>query len=260
MNPPTASNRVYHSSTEGTAKQEAPSRRGQRRCFTNQISRRERGVYNPGRRQKTVRVSTLLAPWPSISESFPSRREYDRTLGSPFHAPQGQPGQHPQATTSRPSQQPGFRHVWPNHHRNRTHDPMSSHPNATRYDYLYEHARAGGHTHPRSQSRTQTGSRADPFLHPFVQRATGHRRSEPGATSQESNTRPDFRQSGFQNAGSAHWTPSGGMARHPSAANSRSSEDEAAAESGVMRALGASGLVGVIMLVTAIMSNSKRTS
>ena len=50
------------------------------------------------------------------------------------------------------------------------------------------------------------------------------------------------------------------MARHPSAANSRSSEDEAAAESGVMRALGASGLVGVIMLVAAIMSNSKRTS
>lgn len=93
-----------------------------------------------------------------------------------------------------------------------------------------------------------------------MQRATGHRPSGSGATSQSSNAQPSFRQGGFQNAGSPPWTPSSGEARRTSSTNHQPTQDEAAAESGVMRALGASGLVGVIMLVAAIVGNSKRTS
>lgn len=53
---------------------------------------------------------------------------------------------------------------------------------------------------------------------------------------------------------------SSGEGRRTSAANGRPTQDEAAAESGVMRALGASGLVGVIILVATVMGDPKRTS
>jgi curved DNA-binding protein CbpA len=181
------------------------------------------------------------------------RREYDRSFSSSFQTFHT-PGQHPQATTTRPSQQPGFKHFWPNHPSNRARDP-----NAARHDHLYEHARASNHTHRRPQSGSQasyTASRTDPFSSPFVQRATGHRPSGSGATSQSSNTRPNPQQDGFQSAGSSPWM---GEGRRTFSAKGRPTKDEAAAESGVMRALGASGLVGVIILIAALGGNSKRT-
>ncbi|KAH0834762.1 hypothetical protein J3R83DRAFT_10358 [Lanmaoa asiatica] len=204
----------------------------------------------------------------AVSEAYATlgddrkRREYDRSLGSPFHAFHT-PGQHPQETTTRPSQQPGFKHFWPNHPRNRTRDPMGSHPHAASHDHLYGHARTSNYAHRRPESGSQasyTGSRMDPFSNPSVQRATGHRRAGPGAASQSSNAQPNYQQGGFQSPGSTPWTASSGEGRRSSAANGRPTQDEAAAESGVMRALGASGLVGVIMLVAAIGSNSKPTS
>lgn len=188
-----------------------------------------------------------------------SRREYDRSLGSPFSAVHS-PGQHPQATTTRPSQQPGFKHFWPNHPRNR--DPMGSHPHVGRHDH-YEYTRASNHMHHHPQSGSQashTGSRTDPFSNPFVQRATGHRRSGPGAASQSHSTGSSSQQGGFESARATPWTASSGMGRHSSAANGHPTQDEAAAESWMMRALGASGIVGIIMLVAAIGGNSKRTS
>ncbi|KAG8216389.1 hypothetical protein J3R82DRAFT_6493 [Butyriboletus roseoflavus] len=188
-----------------------------------------------------------------------SRREYDRSLGSPFHTL----GQHPQATTTRPSQQSGFKHVWPNHPRNRTREPMSGYPNAARHDHLYEHAHARNHMYHRPQSESResyTGSHKDPFSNPVVQRATGYRRSGPGAASQSSSTQPNFQRDGFQSPRPTPWTASSGEGRRRSAANGHPTPDEAAAESGVMRALGASGLVGVIMLVATMGGNSKRTS
>jgi len=185
-----------------------------------------------------------------------SRREYDRSFG-PSHTP----GQHPQATTTRPSQQPGSKHYWPKHPRNR--DPMGSHPYAASYDHPYEHARTNNHRHHRPQSGPQasyTGSRTDPFSNPFVQRATGHRRSGSGAASQSSDTQPNFDQRGFQSPGPTSWMASSGEGRRTSTANGRPTQDEAAAESGVMRALGASGLVGVIILVATVIGDPKRTS
>ncbi|KAF8551406.1 DnaJ-domain-containing protein [Imleria badia] len=187
------------------------------------------------------------------------RREYDRFVDASSQASPA-PGQHPQATTTRPSQQPGFKHFWPNHPRNHTRDPMGGHPNAPRYDHVYEHARASNHRPQSGSQASHTASRTNPFSNPFVQKATGHRPSGSGATSQSSNAQANFRQSGFQSAGSTPWTASGGEARRTSAANRNTMQDEAAAESGVMRALGASGLVGVIMLVAAIVGNSKQTS
>ncbi|KAF8434605.1 hypothetical protein L210DRAFT_3649100 [Boletus edulis BED1] len=180
-----------------------------------------------------------------------SRRKYHRAFGSSFQT-YHTPGQHPQATTTRPSQQHSFKHVWPNHPRNRTRDPMGSYPNAARYDHLHEHARA-----------SNSGSRIDPFMSPLVQRVTGRRRAESAFASQSDSTPPHFRQGGFQSASSVPpWTGSGSEGRRTSAADGRPTRDEAAAESWVMRALGASGLVGVIMLIAAIMGqgNAKRTS
>lgn len=164
-----------------------------------------------------------------------SSREYDRSLGSPFRA-HHTPGQHPQATTTRASQQHGFNHPWPTHPRARPRDP-----HAARHDNLHEHP----------------GSRPDPFTNPFVQRSTGYRRSTtPGAapSSHPSNARTNSQPGGFQNAGHSSWTAE---TRRSSTSDGRPTQDQAAAESGVMRALGASGLVGVIMLVTAIACNSR---
>ena len=141
---------------------------------------------------------------------------------------------------------------------------MGSHPNGARYDNHHQHPRGTSNynnTHNRPQSGSQssyTGS--DPFSNPFVQRATGHRRAGTGATSQSNDLPPNFQQDGFQSAGSTPWPSSSGEPRHTPAADSRPTQDEAAAESGVIRALGASGLVGVIMLVAAVVGNSKRTS
>ncbi|KAG9311797.1 hypothetical protein JVU11DRAFT_8044 [Chiua virens] len=165
------------------------------------------------------------------------RREYDRSLGSPFHASHSQ-GHHPQATTTRPSHQPGFKHFWPNHPGNRTRDP-GSHP---RHDRP-----ADAHT--------------DPFLNPSVQKATGFRRTRPSTASQSSYVPPNSQ------GGYAAWTASrshgSGMSEgrgHTVDNHDRPTQDEAAAQSGVLRALGASGLVGVIMLIAAIGGNSKWTS
>lgn len=178
---------------------------------------------------------------PCLPFTFPSltlpSREYDRSLGSPFHA-HHTPGQHPQATTTRNPQQHGFNHPWPTHPRAR---PRDHH--AAGHDNLHEHP----------------GSRPDPFTNPFVQKSTGYCRSAPGATpsSHSSNARTNSQPGGFQNAGHSSWTASSAETRRPSTSDGRPTQDQAAAESGVMRALGASGLVGVIMLVTAIACNSR---
>ncbi|KAF8122558.1 DnaJ domain-containing protein, partial [Boletus edulis] len=114
-----------------------------------------------------VKDNTSETKFHAVSEAYAvlcddrKRREYDRTFDSSYKA-YHTPGQHPQATTTRPSQQHSFKHVWPNHPRNRTRDSMGSYPNAARYDHLHEHARA-----------SNSGSRIDPFMNPLVQRATG---------------------------------------------------------------------------------------
>lgn len=139
---------------------------------------------------------------------------------------------------------------------------MGGYPHAARHDHFYEHARARNHMHDHPQSGSHgsyTGSSTDPFSSPFVQNATGYRRSESGATSRSSSTQPNFQRGGFQSPRSTPWTTSSGEGRRSSAADGHPTPDEAAAESGVMRALGASGLVGVIILVATIGGNSKRT-
>lgn len=235
----------------GPAEQKVPSGHRQGQRVANQVPCRERGVRDTRGRQKTVRPSTSPFFGCSSTRLLFSRREYDRSLGSPFRAPHA-PGQHPQATATRPSQQAGSKHFWPN----RTREPTSGHPRA-HPDHLYERA-----THPRAGSQasyTGSGSGTDPFSSPFVQRATGHRRSDP-TSGPWTSARSQYPQGGFQSAGAPPWTQSSGNGRRSSTADGRPTQDEAAAESGVMRALGASGLVGVIILVAAIGGNSRRTS
>ncbi|KAF9226278.1 DnaJ-domain-containing protein [Gyrodon lividus] len=194
------------------------------------------------------------------------RREYDRTFGSSSHSP----GQHPQATTTRPSQQPGSKHFWPNHPRNRPRDPTGGHPNAPRHNHPYEHARAGKYMFYRPPPGAQTSyiwSHKDPFSSPFVQRATGQasaRPSESGSSSssgsasgsQSSSTQHSSSSSGAQRGSfqSTTFKPreaTSGVGRQSSENTGPPTQEEVAAESGVLRALGASGLVGFIMLVAA---------
>ncbi|KAI9568064.1 DnaJ domain-containing protein [Boletus coccyginus] len=131
-----------------------------------------------------ARDNASRAKFHAVSEAYAilgddrKRREYDRSFG-PGHTLRGQ---HPQATTTRPSQQPGSKHFWPKHPRNR--DPMGSHPYSASHDHPYEHTRTNNHRHHRPQSGPE--------------RATGHRRSGSGAASQSSNTQPNFDQRGFR--------------------------------------------------------------
>jgi hypothetical protein len=193
----------------------------------------------------------------SISLASPSR-EYDRTFVSSSHSL----GLHPQATTTRPSQQPGFKNFWPNHPRNRSRDPTGGHAHAPGHNHPYEHARAGKHMFYRPPSggpTSHTWSHKDPFSSPFVQRATGSRSGSgsssgpsPGpASGPRSNSAP---QSGNGNAkrGGMPREASSGVGRQSSETTGRPTQEEVAAESGALRALGASGLVGIIMLIAAV--------
>ncbi|KAF8840076.1 DnaJ-domain-containing protein [Paxillus ammoniavirescens] len=197
------------------------------------------------------------------------RREYDRTFSSSSHSL----GLHPQATTTRPSQQPGFRNFWPNHPRNRPHDPTGGHAHAPRHNHPYEHARAGKYMFYRPPPGAQTShtwSHKDPFSSPFVQRATGqasaHHPSGTGSGSgsgSSSGPSPGFAsgprsnsapQSGNGDAkrGGMPREASSEVGRQSSETTGRPTQEEVAAESGALRALGASGLVGVIMLIAAV--------
>ncbi|KIK80458.1 hypothetical protein PAXRUDRAFT_833515 [Paxillus rubicundulus Ve08.2h10] len=170
------------------------------------------------------------------------RREYDRT----FTSSSPSSGLHTQATTTRPSQQPGFKNFWPNHPRNRPRDATGGRAHAPRHDNPYEHTRAGKYMFyrpPPGPQTSHTWSHKDPFSSPFVQKATG----------QQSNSAP---KSGSGNArrGGMPREASSGVGRQSSETTGRPTQEEVATESGALRALGASGLVGVIMLITAAIS------
>ncbi|KAI6132352.1 hypothetical protein EDD16DRAFT_1532885 [Pisolithus croceorrhizus] len=99
------------------------------------------------------------------------RREYDRSLGSTASVPGSH--LHPQATTTRPSQQRGSRSFWGHqqHWRARAPGTHDRHPSSGKYD------RPGS-----SQDR----STPNPFHSPHVQRATGWQPAESESTSRTS--------------------------------------------------------------------------
>ncbi|KAF9236050.1 hypothetical protein BU15DRAFT_77359 [Melanogaster broomeanus] len=169
------------------------------------------------------------------------RREYDRTSGSSSHF-LGQHGQHPQATTTRPSQQPGFKHFWPNHPRNRARDPTGS-------PCLRSKTRPPTRTRPRRKFQSASTRSTDvaylvtqrsvfkPFLsvldsHQVHSRVTLDEVVGAGLQAAREDKGPDT--------------------------TGRPTLEEVAAESALMRALGASGLVAFIMLVAAVIGGGLR--
>ncbi|KAG2140656.1 hypothetical protein DEU56DRAFT_911724 [Suillus clintonianus] len=167
------------------------------------------------------------------------RREYDRGLrhSSPSQQPSSQ---HPQETTTRPSNQSGSRNAWQNNPRQHQHrDPKSSHahdPNAT-YDHPWERARAGKYTYyqppPGAHTRTSyTWSHTDPFSSPHVQRATGRRSAGPPPGAGPS-------------SGSSEEMPKSG----PRPERTPTDQDIAAAESVIGRVFAVSGLLTFMLVI-----------
>ncbi|KAI6006320.1 hypothetical protein F5J12DRAFT_833685, partial [Pisolithus orientalis] len=98
----------------------------------------------------------------SILSDDRKRREYDRSLGSSSST---FGSHHPQATTTRPSQQRGSRSFWVQQHwRSRAHGTHERHPSSS-----------GAHQQPKSG---QDRSTPNPFHSPHVQRATGWKATE----------------------------------------------------------------------------------
>ncbi|KAH7882483.1 hypothetical protein F5I97DRAFT_1910742 [Phlebopus sp. FC_14] len=116
------------------------------------------------------------------------RRVYDNTLvpSSTFTLrPHATASQHPQATTTRPSSQPGNRNAKFNRTR-----PTSSSDQRSVHDHPYERARTGKYTYYRPPPGVQssyTWSHKNPFSSPFVQRATGQTSARPSTSTSQGN-------------------------------------------------------------------------
>ncbi|KAG1771956.1 hypothetical protein EV702DRAFT_1134740 [Suillus placidus] len=188
--------------------------------------------------------STARGKFHAVSEAYAvlgddrKRREYDRNIRPA--SPSQPSSQHPQATTTRPSNQSGSRKAWQNNPRQHQHrDAKSSHahdPNAT-YDHPWERARTGKYTYyqppPGARSRTSyTWSHTDPFSSPHVQRATGRMSADPPpGTGASSGSNEDMAKGG------------------PRPERTQTDEDIAAAESVIGRVFAVSGLLTFMLVI-----------